>query len=47
MKTIVEEQMKTGVWNIVYQPLGFLIFLFVHLLNATARLSIYLKQKTN
>lgn len=27
MKTIVEEQMKSGVWNIVYQPLGFLIFL--------------------
>ncbi len=27
MKTIVEEQMKSGIWNIVYQPLGFLIFL--------------------
>jgi NADH-quinone oxidoreductase subunit H len=27
MKTIVEDQMKSGVWNIVYQPLGFLIFI--------------------
>lgn len=27
LKTIVDEQMKTGVWNIVYQPLGFIIFL--------------------
>src|SRR3954447_19946516 len=27
MKTIVEEQMKNGIWNIVYQPLGFLIFM--------------------
>src|SRR4051794_22331531 len=27
MKTIVEEQMKNGIWNVVYQPLGFLIFL--------------------
>ena len=27
MKTIVEEQMRSGIWNIVYQPLGFLIFL--------------------
>src|SRR3954454_5528158 len=27
MKTIVEEQMKSGIWNIVYQPIGFLIFL--------------------
>jgi NADH-quinone oxidoreductase subunit H len=27
MKTIVEEQMKSGIWNIVYQPLGFLIFM--------------------
>jgi NADH-quinone oxidoreductase subunit H len=27
MKTIVEEQMNSGIWNIVYQPLGFLIFL--------------------
>lgn len=26
MKTIVEQQMNSGVWNIVYQPLGFLIF---------------------
>ena len=27
MKTIVEEQMQNGIWNVVYQPLGFLIFL--------------------
>jgi NADH-quinone oxidoreductase subunit H len=27
MKTIVEQQMSSGVWNVVYQPLGFLIFL--------------------
>ncbi|TKK70792.1 NADH-quinone oxidoreductase subunit NuoH [Ilyomonas limi] len=27
MRTIVEEQMKNGIWNVVYQPLGFLIFL--------------------
>jgi len=27
MKTIVEQQMTQGVWNIVYQPLGFLIFI--------------------
>ncbi len=27
MKTIVEQQMNSGVWNIVYQPLGFLIFI--------------------
>jgi len=27
MKAIVEEQMRSGIWNIVYQPLGFLIFL--------------------
>ncbi len=27
MKTIVEEQMKNGIWNVVYQPLGFIIFL--------------------
>src|SRR3982751_236805 len=27
MKTIVEEQMKSGIWNIMYQPIGFLIFL--------------------
>src|SRR3954452_1170636 len=27
MKTIVEEQMKSGIWNIVYQPVGFIIFL--------------------
>src|SRR5438067_4523573 len=27
MKTIVEEQMKNGIWNVVYQPIGFLIFL--------------------
>ena len=27
MKTIVEEQMKNGIWNVVYQPLGFFIFL--------------------
>ena len=26
MKTIVEQQMLRGVWNVVYQPLGFLIF---------------------
>src|SRR5216110_1450484 len=26
MKTIVEQQMIRGVWNVVYQPLGFLIF---------------------
>ena len=27
MKTIVEQQMTSGVWNIFYQPLGFLIFI--------------------
>jgi NADH-quinone oxidoreductase subunit H len=27
MKTIVEQQMTSGVWNIAYQPLGFLIFI--------------------
>ena len=27
MKTIVEQQVSSGVWNVVYQPLGFLIFL--------------------
>jgi NADH-quinone oxidoreductase subunit H len=27
MKTIVEQQMNSGVWNIFYQPLGFLIFI--------------------
>ncbi len=27
MKTIVEQQMNGGVWNIFYQPLGFLLFL--------------------
>src|SRR3954447_17386491 len=27
MKTIVEEQMKNGIWNVLYQPIGFLIFL--------------------
>ncbi len=27
MKTIVEQQMARGVWNVVYQPLGFLIFI--------------------
>jgi NADH-quinone oxidoreductase subunit H len=27
MKTIVDQQMTSGVWNIVYQPLGFLIFI--------------------
>ena len=26
MKTIVEQQLHGGLWNIVYQPLGFLIF---------------------
>ena len=27
LKTIVEQQITSGVWNVVYQPLGFLIFL--------------------
>ncbi len=27
MKTIVEDQMQSGIWNVVYQPLGFFIFL--------------------
>src|SRR6476660_4754395 len=27
MKTIVEQQVTQGFWNIVYQPLGFLIFI--------------------
>ncbi len=27
MKTIVEQQVSSGVWNVVYQPVGFLIFL--------------------
>ncbi len=27
MRTIVEQQVQGGLWNIVYQPLGFLIFL--------------------
>ncbi|MFZ9660410.1 MAG: NADH-quinone oxidoreductase subunit NuoH [Chitinophagaceae bacterium] len=27
MKTIVEQQMNSGIWNVVYQPLGFLLFL--------------------
>jgi NADH-quinone oxidoreductase subunit H len=27
MKTIVEQQMTSGIWNIVYQPLGFLLFI--------------------
>lgn len=27
LKTIVEQQMSNGMWNVVYQPLGFLIFL--------------------
>jgi NADH-quinone oxidoreductase subunit H len=27
MKTIVQQQLDSGVWNIVYQPLGFLIFI--------------------
>ena len=27
MKTIVQQQMDRGVWNVVYQPLGFLIFI--------------------
>ncbi len=27
LKTIVEQQMSNGIWNVLYQPLGFLIFL--------------------
>jgi len=27
MKTIVEQQISSGVWNVFYQPVGFLIFL--------------------
>jgi NADH-quinone oxidoreductase subunit H len=27
MKTIVEQQVSSGIWNIIYQPLGFLIFI--------------------
>jgi len=27
LKTIVEQQVSSGVWNVVYQPLGFLIFI--------------------
>jgi NADH-quinone oxidoreductase subunit H len=27
MKTIVQQQMDSGVWNVVYQPIGFLIFI--------------------
>ena len=27
LKTIVEDQVKSGVWNVVYQPLGFIIFI--------------------
>jgi NADH-quinone oxidoreductase subunit H len=27
LKTIVDQQMSNGVWNVLYQPLGFLIFL--------------------
>ncbi|MCF8340042.1 MAG: NADH-quinone oxidoreductase subunit NuoH [Chitinophagaceae bacterium] len=27
LKTIVEQQMQSGIWNIVYQPVGFVIFL--------------------
>jgi len=27
LKSIVEEQVNSGVWNVVYQPLGFLIFI--------------------
>ena len=27
MKTIVQQQMDNGVWNVFYQPLGFLIFI--------------------
>ncbi len=27
MKTIVQQQMDSGIWNVVYQPLGFLIFI--------------------
>jgi len=27
MRSIVDQQIQSGVWNIVYQPLGFLIFL--------------------
>ncbi len=27
LKTIVEQQMQTGIWNIVYQPVGFVVFL--------------------
>lgn len=27
LKTIVEQQMSNGMWNVLYQPLGFLIFL--------------------
>ncbi len=26
LRTIVDQQIETGVWNIVYQPLGFLLF---------------------
>src|SRR5260221_285786 len=27
LKTIVEQQVTSGIWNVVYQPLGFLIFI--------------------
>ncbi len=27
MKTIVDQQIGSGIWNVIYQPLGFLIFL--------------------
>lgn len=27
LKTIVDQQMSSGMWNVLYQPLGFLIFL--------------------
>jgi NADH-quinone oxidoreductase subunit H len=27
LKTIVEQQMQSGIWNIVYQPVGFVVFL--------------------
>ena len=45
MKTIVEQQVQGGWWNIVYQPLGFLFFLFVLLLNVTVLPLIFRKRK--
>jgi NADH-quinone oxidoreductase subunit H len=47
LKTIVEQQMTGHLWNVVYQPLGFLIFFSAPWQNVTVHHSICLKQRMN